>query len=148
MIYPEYILFLSGIIIPVIIHLISRKRVREIQFSSLSFIVRRSGILRNYLRLREPLLMLVRIGMIAFLVMALVMKTIPFPFFLQNPGRRIIDTSLSTMGRINEEGIPAISRNGVADMLKTFETYRYGRLISDMQRISFKGIIKAGKSYP
>jgi len=148
MIYPEYILFLSGIIIPVIIHLISRKRVREIQFSSLSFIVRRSGILRNYLRLREPLLMLVRIGMIASLVMALVMKTIPFPFFLQNSGRKIVDTSLSTMDRINEVGIPAVSRNGVADMLKTFETYRYGRLISDMQRISFKGIIKAGKSYP
>jgi len=106
MIYPEYILFLSGIIIPVIIHLISRKRVREIQFSSLSFIVRRSGILRNYLRLREPLLMLVRIGMIASLVMALVMKTIPFPFFLQNSGRKIVDTSLSTMDRINEVGIP------------------------------------------
>lgn len=148
MIYKIFLLFPLFIIIPTIIHFLSRKRIKEEFFPSLLFLYEKEKRLRNYIRFEEIILFIVRALLIFSLSFAGGLVLIPFKFIGKNEFKKIYDTSLSMEGRIQDNvKYETVNINGIADFEKTFEKYRFGVIVSDMQEINFKSILKKNKKY-
>ncbi len=148
MIYKIFLLFPLFIIIPAIIHFLSRRKIKEEFFPSLLFLYEREKRLRNYIKFEEIILFLVRVLLIFALSFAGGLILIPFKFIGKNEVKRIYDTSLSMEGRIQDKvKYETVNINGIADFEKTFEKYRFGIIVSDMQEINFKSILKKNKKY-
>lgn len=147
MIYRIFLLLPISIIIPLIIHILSRRRIKEEFFPSLLFLLEREKRLRNYIKFEELLLFILRVLMIISLTLAGGMLFIPFKFFNGGKIRKIYDTSLSMEGRIAKKGYETVNVNEIADFEKTFDKYKYGIIVSDMQEINFESILKKNKKY-
>jgi len=147
LIYRIFLYFPLFIIIPILIHLLSRRKIKNEPFPSLLFLIERERKLRNYIKFEEILLFLTRCLMIIVLALAGGLVFIPFKFILKGEMKKIYDTSLSTMGRIGKYKYETVNINGIADFEKTFEKYKYGIIVSDMQEINFRSILKKGKRY-
>jgi hypothetical protein len=65
-----YLAALSAIVIPLLIHFLSRRRIKIIDFSSLKFLFQMQKTRLRWLRIREILLLLLRILILAFLALA------------------------------------------------------------------------------
>jgi hypothetical protein len=95
---PLYLVGLGGAAVPVLIHLLTRDRVRRVQFSTLRFFLKGSKRVLRRKRLRELLLLLLRAAVCALLAVAFAR-----PFFEEDEAgfraRRaraiVIDTSAS-----------------------------------------------------
>lgn len=147
MIYKIFLLFPIFIVIPIIIHLLSRKRIKEEFFPSLLFLYEREKKLRNYIKFEELILFIIRVLMILSLSAAGGLIFVPFNFLGKSELKKIFDTSLSMEGRIKPENYQTVNINGIADFEKTFEKYKFGIIVSDMQEVNFKSILKKNKKY-
>lgn len=65
-----YLAALAAIVIPLLIHFLSRRRIKIVDFSSLKFLFQMQKTRLRWLRIREILLLLLRILILAFLALA------------------------------------------------------------------------------
>jgi hypothetical protein len=65
-----YLAALAAVVIPLLIHFLSRRRIKIVDFSSLKFLFQMQKTRLRWLRIREILLLLLRILILAFLALA------------------------------------------------------------------------------
>ncbi|MEW5768221.1 MAG: VWA domain-containing protein [bacterium] len=129
---PLFLLGLLGASIPIIIHVVARRRIRKIQFSSLMFLRFLEGRKRRRFQLQQLLLLALRILIIAFFSLALARPTLKSETgSLGGFGERakttaifIIDVSYS-MGAASAGGKTAIER-AKETALKVLESLKEG----------------------
>ncbi len=128
--------FFLFLLVPVIIHFISRRTMKRVKFPSLFFLLSMEKRRLTWHRIREYVLLLSRMLTVGFLVLSFLHPSLPIPF-LPEPVRNVyLDTSLS-MGKTKEKGIPLPSRGGVLQ----FDPEKIKKpavLITDLQRINFE----------
>lgn len=99
---PIFLLGTGAVLVPVVIHILFRKKARKIRFPSLLLITLVRKKVTRYHRLKEFLLLLLRMGVIALIALALARPFIPG---FGNPEETlvlfVIDDSLS-MGQVCE----------------------------------------------
>lgn len=149
MIFPSFLFLLPLIIVPIIIHLISRKKLKKIDFPSLLFIVKNEIRLIRWFRLKRLLLLIMRISIIILLILAAANIKIPFVFV--NPSETLIFDNSPSMGktRIKDNKIftvPTIA--GIPQFSQYLKKRSTGILITDAQKNGFKEIIKKGEKFP
>src|SRR5437870_7056440 len=84
--FPLMLLGLAGVAIPIIIHLLNRRRYNVVDWGAMQFL-QVSETTRRRLLIEELLLMLLRMGLIALLVLALAAPYAVSPFLAQVTGR-------------------------------------------------------------
>src|ERR1700757_4810910 len=84
--FPLMLLGLAGVAIPVIIHLLNRRRYDVVDWGAMQFL-QVSETTRRRLLIEELLLMLLRMGLIALLVLALAAPHATSSFFANIGGR-------------------------------------------------------------
>ncbi len=73
---PIYLIGLSAAAIPIVLHLLSRRNVEDIPFAPLRFLIPTQEKQNRRLNLRRLLLLLLRVAIIAFVVMAMARPTL------------------------------------------------------------------------
>ena len=147
--FPLFIILLPLIAIPIIIHLLSSRRLIKIDFPSLLFIVKNEVKLMKWFRLKRLLLLIARISLIVFLILAAANLKIPFSFFY--PGEIVfIDGSPSMEKAIveNNSGFIVPMHLGVPEFSSCLEKNPVGILITDAQENAFVDIIREQKRFP
>ncbi len=149
MIFPSFLFLLPLIIVPIIIHLISRKKLKKIDFPSLLFIVKNEIRLIRWFRLKRLLLLIMRISIIILLIFAAANIKIPF-VFVKSSETLIVDNSPS-MGKTvikdnNIFTVPTIA--GIPQFSRYLKKRSTGILITDAQKNGFRKIIKEGEKFP
>lgn len=74
---PSLLIALVAATIPLIIHLLSRRRIKRIPFSTIHFLKKLEKRQMRYLKIRQLLLLILRMAVIVFLVMAFARPTLP-----------------------------------------------------------------------
>src|SRR5215472_17242375 len=106
---PWMLLGLSAVIVPIIIHLLNRRRYEVVDWGAMQFL-QVSEVTRRRLFLEELLLMLLRMGLIALLVLALAGPFVTGSMMaklVMRPNRDVVlvfDGSYS-MGSTGKEGV-------------------------------------------
>ncbi len=147
--FPFFLFFLPLIIIPIIIHFLSRKNIKKIDFPSLLFIVKKEIKLIRLIQFKKLLLLILRICLIVFLILAAANLKIPFVFL--NPIETIIiDKSLSMEKQNIEEKSAIIVPNlsGIPQFSSFLKKHPIGILITDAQKNAFSEIIKKREKFP
>ncbi|MEA1913092.1 MAG: BatA domain-containing protein [candidate division WOR-3 bacterium] len=147
--FPNFLFLLFLLPIPIIIHLLAKRNLEEKDFPTLLFLLKSEPRLIRWVQLKRLLLLLLRVGMIVFLVLAASNLLIPFSFF--EPERLVIvDHSLSMKDRVVSEKrtLAVPNRGGVPLIFKTVMKHPIGILISDAQRNGFLELLKKQKKFP
>ncbi|MBN1693934.1 BatA domain-containing protein [candidate division WOR-3 bacterium] len=134
---------------PVIIHLISRKKLKKIDFPSLLFIVKSDARLIRWFRLKRIFLLIMRIGLIIALILAAANLKIPFDFV--TPSEILIVDKSPSMDRIeikNENAFIIPNKSGIPQFLQYLKRHPVGILITDAQRNGFIEILKEREKFP
>ena len=149
MIFPFFLFLLPLIIVPIIIHLISRKKLKKIDFPSLLFIVKNEIRLIRWFRLKRLLLLIMRISIIILLISAAANIKIPFAFV--NPSETlIVDNSPSMSKSLVKDNniftVPTIA--GIPQFSRYLKKRSTGILITDAQKNGFRKILNEGEKFP
>lgn len=125
---PLFLLGLLGASIPIIIHVVARRRIRKIEFSSLMFLRFLEGRKRRRFQLQQLLLLAIRILIITFFSLALARPTLRSETGFGERAKTttvfIIDVSYS-MGAVSAGGKTAIER-AKETALKVLESLKEG----------------------
>ena len=147
--FPVFLFLFPLVIIPIIIHLMSRKKLKKIDFPSLLFIIKNEIKTIRWFRLKRLLLLITRIGFLILLTLAAVNLKIPFVFF--NPSEVLILDGSPSMekSRMEYSNTFVISTNaGIPKFMQYLENYPSAILVTDAQRNGFLEIIKERKRFP
>ncbi len=146
--FPSFLILLPLIAVPIIIHLLSSRRLKKIDFPSLLFIVKNEVRLMKWFRLKRLLLLIARISLLIFLILSAVNLKIPFSFF--DPGKTIILDNSPSMEKVavkDKNGFIVPMQSGIPEFSSYFERNPVGILITDAQRNAFTEIIREKKSF-
>jgi hypothetical protein len=122
---PLLLVGLLGMAVPVLIHLLSRKTARQVEFSSLDFLRRLERRSLRRVRIRQILLLIVRMAIIASVSMAMAR-----PALLSAPGAGgrgatsavvVLDGSHSMGAKTGEGVLLDVARARAREVLDTFE---------------------------
>jgi len=147
--FPVFFLLFPLVIVPIIIHLISRRKLKKIDFPSLLFIVKNDARLIRWFRLKRIFLLIIRIGFIILLILAAANLKIPFAFF--SPLETLIVDKSPSMGRIEIKGKKTLivpTSSGIPQFFSYLKKRPIGILITDAQRNGFREILKEGEKFP
>jgi hypothetical protein len=147
--FPVFFVLLPLVLVPIIIHLISRKKLRKIDFPSLLFIVKNDARLIRWFRLKRIFLLIIRVGLIIVLILAAANLKIPFAFL--SPSKILIVDNSPSMGQIDIKSkntfiVP--TKSGIPQFLQYLKKHPVGILVTDAQRNGFIEILKDGENFP
>ncbi len=136
--YPWFLLALSAVSIPIIIHLFHFRRFRKVYFSNLRFLEQITDETQKQARLKHLLVLLSRILAIIFLVMAFARPYIPVDdTLMSSEGNRVsifIDNSLSMEAGSPYGTLLGYARESAREIIETFETTdRFQLLTNDLE---------------
>ena len=146
--FPLFLILLPLIVVPIIIHLLSSRRLKKIDFPSLLFIVKKEVKLMRWFKLKRLLLLIARIGLLVFLILSTVNLKMPFSFF--DPGKTTIIDKSPSMEKTAvkyKNGFIVPMRYGMPDFSSFFKKSPVGVLITDAQRNAFTGILRERKNF-
>lgn len=137
-IYPWFLLALSAITIPIIIHLFHFRRFKKVYFSNINFLQQLSDETQKQARLKHLLVLIARILAISFLVMAFARPFIPLKDSEQRPdGNKIsifVDNSFSMEAGSTYGTLLDQAKQGAAEIASLFEpTDKYQLLTNDFE---------------
>ena len=137
-IYPWFLLALSAIMIPIIIHLFHFRRFKKIYFSNINFLERVHDETKKQAKLKHILVLLSRILAIIFLVMAFARPFIPIKDADTRPeGNKLsifIDNSFSMEAGSAYGSLLDQAKQGAADIAAMFDpTDQYQLLTNDFE---------------
>ncbi len=154
-IYPWFLLALSAIAIPIIIHLFHFRRFKKVYFSNINFLQQLSDETQKQAKLKHLLVLLTRILAISFLVMAFARPIIPLKDNEHRPeGNKIsifVDNSFSMEAGSTYGTLLDQTKQGAAEITELFEpTDKYQLLTNDFEarhqrfvnRDEFLGMLK------
>ena len=147
--FPAFLFLLPLIIVPIIIHLISRKKLKKIDFPSLLLIVKNEIRLIRWFRLKRLFLLIMRICFIILLILAAANLKIPFVFF--NPSETLIVDVSPSMEKFqikDNKTFTVPNNSGIPQFSQHLKKRPIGILITDAQRNGFLEILKKGKNFP
>jgi hypothetical protein len=147
--FPAFFLLLPLIIVPIIIHLISRRKLKRIDFPSLLFIVKSDARLIRWFRLKRILLLIMRVSFIILFILSAANIKIPFAFV--SPSETLIVDKSPSMGKIDvkDENTFIVPTNaGIPQFLPYLKKYPIGILITDAQKNGFREILNEGEKFP
>lgn len=147
--FPEFFFLLPLVLIPIIIHLLSRKKLKKIDFPSLLFIIKNEVRLIRWFRLKGLLLLILRVALLVSLILTAANLRLPFPFF--NAAETLILDKSPSMENIGIEdkkafNIPVYS--GIPQFSPFLKKFRTGVLITDVQKNGFTEILKQREKFP
>ncbi len=136
--YPWFLLALSAIAIPIIIHLFHFRRFKKVYFSNINFLQQLSDETQKQARLKHLLVLLARILAISFLVMAFARPFIPLKDSEHRPeGNKIsifVDNSFSMEAGSGHGTTLDQAKQGAAEIAELFEpTDKYQLLTNDFE---------------
>lgn len=147
--FPAFLFLLPLVVVPVIIHLLSKRKIRNIEFPSLLFLVKNEIKLVRWFRLKRLLLLLIRISFVILVVLAAAGFRIPFVF--PDPSvSLLIDSSpsMESSGVLYNSSFIVPTRSGVPQFYQYFKKRPSGILITDAQRNGFLEILRKGEKFP
>ncbi len=147
--FPVFFLLFPLIIVPIIIHLISRKKLKKIDFPSLLFIVKNDVRLIRWFRLKRIFLLIIRVGLIIVLILAAANLKIPFAFV--SPSETLIVDRSPSMGQVeikSENTFIVPTKLGIPQFLQYLKKHPVGILVTDAQRNGFREILREGENFP
>ena len=132
--YPSFLLALTAVSIPIIIHLVELRRTKRVLFTNLSFIKEVKNITASHRRLRQWLILLTRICFIVFLVLLFsqpYISTIKSGQATINQTKVFIDNSLSMQNGAKEIDNSLLQESihqahKLADVLPVSSSYQIG----------------------
>ncbi len=135
---PWFLLALSAISIPIIIHLFHFRRFRKVYFSNIRFLEQLTDETQKQARLRHLLVLISRILAIIFLVMAFARPYIPVDDSLMaSEGNRVsifVDNSFSMEAGSPYGTLMDHARESAREIIETFEpTDRFQLLTNDLE---------------
>jgi hypothetical protein len=136
--YPFFLLALSAVIIPIIIHLFHFRRFKKVYFSNINFLEKLNDDSQRQARLKHLLVLLSRIMAIIFLVLAFARPFIPVKdSTLQAQGNKIsihIDNSLSMEAGSSTGNLLDQAKQEAKEIAALFEpTDEYQLLTNDFE---------------
>jgi hypothetical protein len=147
--FPAFLFLLPLIVVPIIIHLISRKKLKKIDFPSLLFIMKSEIKLIRWFRLKRLLLLIMRVGFVILLILAAAGFRIPFIFF--DPSKTLIVDKSPSMEKTEVEDNNTLivpTSSGIPQFLQYLKKCPSGILVTDAQKNGFAEILKEGKRFP
>jgi len=141
--YPLNLLFLAALSVPVIIHLFSKKEMKTQDFPSLLFIIPKRSPRFYWLRIREIILLFVRLLVLTACVFAFSGMLTHSRHFSQSYQKVLIDNSLSAKGRITlKKGyIKTNTKGGVCKLGNVFQDNIPTLFITDLQKANFTSFL-------
>ena len=123
---PSFLFLLFAVTIPIVIHLLNRFNVKNVEFSTLRFLKSLENNAIKNIKLKKILLLLLRVGIIAFLVLMFA-RPVTKGFMpgwisaeLESRLLLVIDNSSSMSGKINKETLLDIAKETAKDLSKIF----------------------------
>lgn len=147
--FPAFLLLFPLIIVPIIIHLISRKKLKKIDFPSLLLIVKNEIRLIRWFRLKRLFLLIMRVCFLILLTLAATNLKIPFVFF--NPSETLIADVSPSMEKIqikDNKFFTVPNNSGIPQFSQHLKKRPIGILITDAQRNGFLETLKQGEKFP
>jgi hypothetical protein len=147
--FPPFLFLLPLIVVPIIMHLISRKKLKRIEFSTLLFFVKNEVKLVRWFRLKRLLLLITRVALLILLIFAAANLKIPFRFFDASE-TVIVDKSpsMEDLEIKNKSAFIIANTSGVPQFLHYLKKHPIGILITDAQKNGFSEILKEGEKFP
>ena len=151
---PSYLFGLLAIGIPIIIHFLNLKRMKEVEFSSIKFLKEIQKTKIRNIKIKQWLLLLIRVLIIFFIVLIFARPTIKDKFFIAGDSEKkisaviIIDNSISMTARSNSSTKFQIAK---AEGLKYLRSLKDGDEITilstsmENRKIKLKNIAEAEK---
>ena len=134
-VHPYWLFGLLAIAVPVIIHLFNFRRYRKIYFTNLRFLKNIKKESKKRRDLRQLLVLLCRILVITFLVLAFARPYIPNPEGMeQGPGNHLsfyVDNSLSMQATVNGHSLLDEAKASVNELAVTFDAADRFQLITN-----------------
>ncbi|MEO0293524.1 MAG: BatA domain-containing protein [candidate division WOR-3 bacterium] len=149
MIFPNFLILLPIIAIPIIIHLLGRKKLKRIDFPTLLFIIKSEVKLIRWIQLKNLLLLFLRIIILVFIILSAGGVKIPFSIF--GPGEIFLIDKSPSMERFTspkKNSIIIPTNLGIPLFQEYFKKYPFGVLITDAQRNGFTKILQERTKYP
>lgn len=137
--YPQFLWALLAISIPIIIHLFNFRRVRRVYFSNVRLLRDVKTETNNFRRLKQLLVLLCRIGAVAFLVFAFAQPYIPSESQkeIQNFDGLVsiyLDNSFSMQSELGNDQYFALANAYVNDLVKVFpKSSRFQLITADFE---------------
>ncbi len=147
--FPAFFMLFPLIIVPIIIHLLSRKKLEKIDFPSLLFIIKNEIKLIRWFQLKRLLLLITRISLLIFLILAAVNLKVPFSFF--NPAKTLILDNSPSMEKIkinDKNAFIVPMHSGIPQFFPYLKKHSPGILITDAQENGFTEILKEREKFP
>ncbi len=147
--FPAFLFLLPLVTVPIIIHLMSRKKLKKIDFPSLLFIIKSEIKIIRWFRLKRLLLLIMRVSFIILLILAAAGLKIPFVFVTPSE-TLILDKSPSMEKILTEDDNTFIvpTNSGIPEFMQYLKNYPGGILITDAQRNGFREILKEREKFP
>jgi hypothetical protein len=147
--FAEFFFLFPLIIVPIIIHLLSKKKLKKIDFPSLLFVIKNEVRLIRWFQLKGLLLLILRVALLVSLILAAVNLKVLFSF-LDSTEILILDKSPSMENyRIDDRNIFVVpTRSGIPQFSPFFKKCRTGVLITDAQKNGFTEILKKREKFP
>jgi hypothetical protein len=147
--FPAFFFLFPLVIVPIIIHLLSRRKLKKIDFPTLIFIIKNEIKIIRWLRLKSLFLLILRITILISLILAAANLRIPFGFPEQSEPL-IVDKSPSMENFRTEEKktliVPLYS--GIPQFSPYLKKHATGILITDAQKNGFTQILKKREKFP
>jgi hypothetical protein len=122
--HPFFLLALSAVIIPIVIHLFHFRRFKKVYFSNITFLEKLNDESQRQARLKHLLILLSRILAIVFLVMAFARPFIPLKDSAAQPGKNrisiYIDNSFSMESGSSSDNLLDQARRSAEEIAKLF----------------------------
>lgn len=123
--YPGFLYALAALAIPVIVHLFNFRRFRKIPFTNVRFLREVKSRTQSQNRLRHLLVLISRLLVLAFLVLAFAQPYVPTGDAREVDHRRavsvFIDNSFSMEGETEEGTLLDVAKNRAIDIAMAFE---------------------------
>jgi len=134
--HPFYLFGLLLAVIPLILHLLGRRRIREKPFSSIYLLKEMKKSTSVWLRIRELLLLLLRILFITFIIIAFSHPLVESPLsFLGKEAPRDVAILLDVSMSMGMEGVFEKAKNEVLRVFKTYNSSDRILLIAFSDRV-------------
>jgi len=147
--FPSFFLLLPLIFIPIIIHLISRKKLKKIEFPTLLFLIKNETRLIRWFRLKDLLLLITRITLLILLISSSANLKTSFNF--PDPSEILIIDKSPSMGNFeikNRNALVAPNKSGIPEFFRYFQQHPTGILFTDAQKNGFSEILRKGGRFP
>ncbi len=147
--FPEFFFLFPLIVVPIIIHLLSKKKLKKIDFPSLLFVFKSEVRLIRWFRLKDLLLLILRVALLVSLILTAANLRIPFSFF-DVAETLILDKSpsMENIGIKDKNVFDVPVHSGIPQFLPYLEKCPTGILITDAQKNGFTEILRQREKFP